>query len=269
MAAGCSSGDARETARPPWDAASSDASTPAPLEMPGAMGTSALTTPPFNASDFARELSELFTAAASEVARAREQADIDAGFPTAASTLLEESAGELRRVADAGYEALEDELLDAYLQYIERAGPSEDNIRLGESMEYVLGRDIVSYHKLNSSELNEMKKEFWRKELDVLTDRLAAERSRFTLSKESLVVAKKASIGDDQKDVVAWLDENLVKLADGYASRVKAAVDAAVEESGFTPLVKRCGGIEIDEEVTGLENDFAKDYERVKKITGG
>ena len=175
------------------------------------------------------ELSKLSSRAASDIAGLRAEAQNEASFPEEASAMLEEVAATLRSIAGKGYEPLELQLADDYAQYARKVGALEDTIRLGKSMEYALGRDVVAYYQLNSTKMNELKKAYWEKKLKRLRDELAGERSRFNFAKQAMLLAQAAEIGARQRAEINRLEDDLNALALDYAKQVRSAVNKAAE----------------------------------------
>lgn len=222
---------------------------------------------PFNAEQFARELSALFTRAAAEIAMLSAETRIDSEFPSDAAALLDKSATALEGLADQGYKTIEMEILEAYRAYVEKVGQLEDTINLGKGMQHILEDEPVS-DPLYALELLEIKKEYWRERLEQVSGQLAAERNKFIFAKEAMLIAQESSIGAGQKAIIESLEMDLKALADDYALRVQSAIDDATEDAGLKPVLERFAGIDITERAAEFESDFESKLRKVQRITG-
>lgn len=267
--AGCSA-NARisQAERPKWEPASGGLTRAPEFGLPEGEGASP-PPPPFNASDFAMELSRLSSRAAADIVSLRAEAEIEASFPGEASAMLEEVSATLRSIAGKGYEPLELELAEEYGAYAGEVGSIQDTIRLGESMEYVIGRDLVGYYQMNSTKIGEMKKAYWSEKLDRLRGELAAERSRFNFTKQAMLLAQAAEVGARQRAEIKQLELALEALAMDYANRVKSAIEKAAEPITGAGMPSGLPAGELDSRIDEFEADFNEHFERAKLITGG
>ena len=102
------------------------------------------------------ELSGIARAAATEVARIKAEGNIETGFASDASGMLEQVALSLTESAEKGYRVAEIEIEGIYSDFSREMNSVVNEIKLGESMEYVLGRDVAWYYQRNSIDRNEM-----------------------------------------------------------------------------------------------------------------
>ncbi len=270
LATGCSArSKVVEAGRPNWEPVAGRL-TPAPqIAQPEFDGRQPWTPEaPFNASDFAMGLSKLSSQAASDIAALRAEAEIDASFPDEASAMLEETAGTLRAKAKAGYDELELDVIDDYKAFVEKMGPTEDNINLGAGMEFVLGRDLVGYYQLNSTKINEMKKAYWTSKLAQLRGELAAERSRFHFNKVAMLLSESAKIGAGQREELDRLETRLKGLAMDYASRVQSAIADASRVLVKIEIPSGAGGGELDAKMDEFEKGMQEKYKKAQAIAG-
>ena len=270
VAAGCgANSQLKQAERPAWEAASAELSPPPELQLPGQAEAASMPPPPFNAADFARELSKMSSDAAAEVAKLMAEAEIESAFPDEASAKLETVAETMRIAAESGYDSLEAELDDAYKSYTQDAGKLEDNIKLGESMEYAYGRDVVGYYQLNSTKLSEMKKAYWNDKLERLQGELAAEKAAFRFMKEGKLVAHAARISAHQQDIMLHLEDALKALALDYAEAVKRSINEAAEAVGAIPAPPEFPVAGFASRVDDFDAEFEKRFEKAKTISGG
>lgn len=266
--AGCGNGaEVRHLNPPGWEPESPEVASPPPLEHVGGAGPVSRADAPFNAEQFARELSALFTRAAAEIAMLSAETRIDSEFPSDAAALLDKSATALEGLADQGYKTIEMEILEAYRAYVEKVGQLEDTINLGKGMQHILEDEPVS-DPLYALELLEIKKEYWRERLEQVSGQLAAERNKFIFAKEAMLIAQESSIGAGQKAIIESLEMDLKALADDYALRVQSAIDDATEDAGLKPVLERFAGIDITERAAEFESDFESKLRKVQRITG-
>jgi hypothetical protein len=268
--AGCSaSKQVRQAERPEWEPASAEL-TPLPdIRPPETEISRAMPPQPFDASNFVLELARLSSQAATEVTKLKAEAEIEEVFPDEAAAMLKEVADTLRLVAGSGYEPLETEIGGTYESFTREIGRIEDTIRLGESMEYVLARDVAGYYQLNSSQLNEMKKAYWDEKLKRLNAELAAERSRFCFAKQARLLTQAAEVGANQRRVINKLEEELNELALSYAVKVKDAIAEAASEIGAVTPPPVFPETELAGKVEDFEDEFIERFEKAKLITGG
>jgi hypothetical protein len=270
VAAGCNANARlKQVERPDWEPATAELSPPPGFQLPVSTEPAAMPPAPFDASDFARELSKLSSEAAAEVAKLKTEAEIETSFPDEASAMLEDMAKSLRMAAEGGYDSLEAELEEAYKSYALGIGKLEDNIRLGESMEYVYGRDMVGYYQLNSTKINEMKKAYWNEKLERLGAELAAERATFRFVKEAKLLARASEISANQRGIIDSLEDQLKVLAMDYAERVKQAISEAAETAGTIPAPPEFPVAGLASRTEDFDTEFKKRFEKAKVITGG
>ena len=266
--AGCGNGaEVRHFNPPGWEPESPEVASPPPLEHVGSSGPVSRVDAPFNAEQFARELSALFTQAAAEIAMLAAETRIDSEFPSDAAALLVKSALALEDLADQGYKTIEMEILEAYGTYAEKVGPLEDTINLGKGIQHILEDEPIS-DPLYELELLEIKQEYWRERLEQVSGQLAAERNKFIFAKEAMLIAQDASIGAGQRAIIESLEMDLKVLADDYALRVQSAIDAATEDVGLKPALERFAGIDITERTAEFEAAFENKLKKVQRITG-
>jgi len=270
IAAGCNANaQPKQIERPDWEPATAELSPPPEFQLPGSTEPGAMPPAPFDASGFALELSKLSSEAASEVAKMKAEAEIEGSFPDEASARLEDIAESLRMAAEGGYDSLEADLQEAYKSYALDIGKLEDNIKLGESMEYVYGRDVVGYYQLNSTKLNEMKKAYWNEKLERLGAELAADRAMFRFVKEAKLLAQASEISANQRGIISRLEDELRALALDYAERVKQAISEAAETAGAIPAPPGFPVAELASRNEDFDVEFEKRFEKAKLITGG
>jgi len=266
--AGCGgNGDAPRVNPPGWEPASVESSSPPPLDPLEKAGEIETPQSPFNAEDFARELSGQFTRAAAEVAKLNAETRIDSEFASNAAKMLDESAVNLKDLADTGYESIETELLDAYREYARKTGAMEDMLNLGEGMLQLLD-DTEIGDPIYTLELLDMKEEYWRERMDGISGELAAERSKFIFAKDAMLIARESSIGANQQAVVNMLEEELRVLADDYACRVRNAIDTAAAHAGLNAALGRFTAGDISPQVAEFETDLEMKHKKIEMITG-
>ncbi len=266
--AGCGGNAEGPQVNPPgWEPTSVESSSPSPLDPYEKAGE--LETPQslFNADDFARELSVLFTRAAGEVAKLDAETRIDSEFASDAAKMLDESAVTLKDLADMGYESIETELLDAYREYARKTGAMEDMLNLGEGMLQLLD-DTEIGDPIYTLELLDMKEEYWRERMDKISGELAAERSKFIFAKDAMLIARESSIVANQQVVVNLLEEELSALADDYAMRVRNAIDTAAGNAGLNAALGHFTAGDISGQVAEFETDLEMKHKKIEIITG-
>jgi len=269
MLTGCTAkSKVEEIQRPAWDPVSGKLTSAPEISRPDDGNEFQAPTTPFNTSDFIMELSLLSSHAASDIAALKAEAEIGAAFPSEAAAMLEEVADTLRTTARTRYTELELALVEEYGTLVDKVGSLEDNIRLGKSMEYVYGRDVVGYYQLNSTKINEMKKAYWQSKLRALREELAAERSRFHFAKLAKLLSKSAEISVEQRREIDRLEHELEKLAMGYASRVKDAIAKAGGALISKDIAANFVGSELDKKMEEFDTGIQESFERAKLITG-
>lgn len=266
--AGCGgNADAPYVNPPGWEPASVESSSPPSLDPYEKAGEIETPQSLFNADDFARELSVLFTRAAAEVAKLDAETRIDSEFASSAAVMLDESAITLKNLADMGYESIETELLEAYREYARKTGAMEDMLNLGEGMLQLLD-DTEIGDPIYTLELLDMKEEYWRERMDKISGELAAERNKFIFAKDAMLIARESSIVANQQAVIDLLEGELSALADDYAMRVRNAIDTAAGDAGLNAALGRFTVGDISGQVAEFETDLEMKHKKIKIITG-
>ena len=267
--AGCGAKDVEKKIAPPaWEPDAVQLSATPDIDLKETVSKPPLPDP-FTGVELAAELAQLASEGASEIARLQAEVEVEADFPGTASAMLEETTAVLKRIADEGYQPLEIAIADEYSLYTDDAGKIEDNINLGESMEYVLGRDIAGYYQMNSTRLNELKKAYWDAELAKLREELAGFRARFRFAVETRLLAQAAQIGRNQRDVIQRLEDDFRKLADEYAKRVSDAIAEAAAKAGFGDKLPMLTPAGFADRYNEFDREFNRRFEKTKTVAGG